>query len=176
MIRITVPLTRAAEGTEYAGVYATVFLIPRAAIATLLERDRNANRITYRIDDGAPMHVGMMHDGQGDYFITVNKEVRKAHNLEIGDEATLTIAPDDSDYGVAVPEEAAELWQLDPEAHRVFHVLSPGHQRTLLYQIDKLKRPESRAKKAVQIHEYLKRVNGRLDYRELNAFIKADNG
>ena len=74
-----------------------------------------------------------------------------------------------------VPEEVTELWNLDPEARRVFHVLTPGHQRNLLYQIDKLKRPESRAKRTVQFHEYLKAVNGQLDYRALNAWVKADN-
>ena len=175
MVQLTVPLTRADEGTEYAGVYATVFLIPRSALGEILARERNANRVIYRINGGPPLHVGMMHDGQGDYFITVNKELRRTYHLDIGDEATLTIEPDDSEYGLPVPEEVSELWNLDPEARRVFHSLSPGHQRNLLYQIDKLKRPETRAKRTVQFHDYLKAVNGKLDYRELNAYLKADN-
>ena len=175
MVHLTVPLTRADEGTEYAGVYATVFLIPRRALGEIIDRERNANRIVYRIDGGPPIHVGMMHDGKGDYFITVNKDLQKRYAIEVGDEVALTIEPDDSEYGMPVPEEVTELWNLDPEARRIFHTLSPGHQRNLLYQIDKLKRPETRAKRTVQFHEYLKAVNGNLDYRELNAYLKADN-
>ncbi|MGB3801747.1 MAG: YdeI/OmpD-associated family protein, partial [Lewinella sp.] len=87
----------------------------------------------------------------------------------------LELRPDDSDYGMPLPPEVGELWGLDPKARDVFHILSPGNQRNLLYQIDKLKRPDSRAKKAVQIHEYLKSVGGKLDYKQLNSYIKADN-
>ncbi len=172
MLTLTVPLTSAAEGTPYAGVYATVLLIPRASVVKLLERERNASRIICRINDAGEIHSGLMADGRGDYFITVSKEVRQRFDLEIGELVTLTIAPDDSDYGIALPAEAAELWTMDPEAREIFHTLAPGHQRNLLYQIDKLKRPESRAKKTVQIHDYLKEVNGQLDYREFNAWIK----
>ena len=175
MPTLTLPLTRAAEGTGYAGVYTTVILIPANAIAEILAREKNANRIICRINDDGEVHAGLMHDGQGGYFMLVSKPLRRRFGIEVGDEVRLDIMPDDSDYGIPVPAEAAELWDLDPEARTVFHSLTPGQQRGLLYQIDKLKRPESRAKKAVQIHEYLKSVDGKLDYRQLNAYIKADN-
>ncbi|WP_198661693.1 YdeI/OmpD-associated family protein [Lewinella sp. IMCC34183] len=175
MTTLTVPLTEAEQGTSYAGVYHTVFLIPRTAVAELLEREHNATRIICRINGAGEVHGGLMNDGRGDFFLTVSKEVRKQFGLDVGDQVTLELRPDDSDYGMAVPAEVTELWDLDPEARAVFHQLTPGHQRNLLYQIDKLKRPDSRAKKCVQIHDYLKHVNGKLDYRELNAWIKADN-
>ncbi len=174
-LTLTVPLTHAAEGTPYAGVYSTVFLIPRSVVAELPEREHNASRVICRINDAGEIHSGLMADGQGGYFIMVSKAVRRRFALEIGDQVTLSITPDDSDYGIPLPAEAAELWEIDPEARAIFHTLSPGHQRNLLYQIDKLKRPESRAKKAVQIHEYLKHTGGKLDYREFNAWIKATN-
>ncbi|PPK85651.1 uncharacterized protein DUF1905 [Neolewinella xylanilytica] len=175
MPTLTLPLTRAEDGTQYAGVYATVFLIPAPAIVDILAREKNANRVICRINDEGEVHVGLMHDGQGGYFMTVNQQLCKQYGLEVGDEVQLEFRPDDSEYGIPVPKEARELWDLDPEARTVFHQLTPGQQRGLLYLIDKLKRPESRAKKAVQIHEYLKSVDGKLDYRQLNAYIKADN-
>ncbi len=175
MPTLTVPLSRAEEGTLYAGVYSTVFLIPRAAVAELLAREHNASRVICRINGSGEIHGGLMNDGRGDYFLTVSQEVRTRFDLEIGDDVTLELLPDDSDYGMPVPPEASELWELDPEARRCFHLLTPGNQRNLLYQIDKLKRPESRAKKCVQIHDYLKAVHAKLDYRELNAYIREDN-
>ncbi|WP_116107695.1 YdeI/OmpD-associated family protein [Lewinella sp. IMCC34191] len=175
MPTLTLPLTRAEDGTQYAGVYSTVFLIPTQEIADLLARPHNANRVICRINDTVEIHAGLMPDGKGDYFMTVNKQLCQKCGLEIGDMVKLEVRPDDSDYGMPLPPEVAELWELDPEAREVFHTLTPGNQRNLLYQIDKLKRPDSRAKKAVQIHDYLKAVNGKLEYRGLNAFIKADN-
>ena len=175
MPTLTVPLVDAAEDTAYAGVYQTVLLIPHAAVAELLRRERNPTRVVVETGSGHRLHTGLMNDGRGDHFITVNQQLRKREGWDVGDQITLTITPDDSDYGIPVPAEASELWDLDPEARTVFHSLTPGQQRGLLYQIDKLKRPESRAKKAVQIHEYLKSVDGKLDYRQLNAYIKADN-
>ena len=175
MPTLTVPLVDAAEDTAYAGVYQTVLLIPHAAVAELLRRERNPTRVVVETGSGHRLHTGLMNDGRGDHFITVNQQLRKREGWDVGDQITLTITPDDSDYGIPVPGEVTELWALDPAARAAFHSLSPGHQRNLLYQIDKLKRPDSRARRAVQIHEYLVSVNGDLDYKALNAWIKADN-
>jgi uncharacterized protein YdeI (YjbR/CyaY-like superfamily) len=116
-----------------------------------------------------------MPDGKGHFFITISKEVRKKYDLEEGDEVTLEISPDNSEYGMPLPEELAELWALDEEAYDVFHTLTSGKQRGLIYVIAKPKRSETRIKKAIQIMDYLKSVNGKLDYRELNAYMKSTN-
>jgi bifunctional DNA-binding transcriptional regulator/antitoxin component of YhaV-PrlF toxin-antitoxin module len=168
-------LNRADEDLNYGNIYYTVFPIPASAVTEILQREENANRVICHVNDAGHISSGLMPDGKGDYFITVSKQVRDRFGLEEGDEVQLRLEPDNSAYGIPLPAEAAELWDLDPEAHAVFHRLTPGKQRGLLYQIDKLKRPESRAKRAVQIHDYLKSVDGKLDYRELNAYIKVDN-
>ena len=175
MPTLTVPLSRADEDLNYGEVYYTVFAIPATAVADLLDRESNAKRVVCHINGAGCIHSGLMPDGKGNYFITISKGVRERFGLAEGQVVDLRLEPDDSAYGIPLPEEAAELWDIDPEAHAYFHQLTPGKQRSLLYQIDKLKSPEARARKAVQIHEYLKSVSGKLDYRELNAFIRADN-
>jgi uncharacterized protein YdeI (YjbR/CyaY-like superfamily) len=70
---------------------------------------------------------------------------------------------------------AAEDLNYESIYYRVFHKLTPGKQRGLLYKINKPKGAETRVKAAIQISEYLKSVDGKLDYKELNAYIKADN-
>jgi len=57
----------------------------------------------------------------------------------------------------------------------VFHNLSAGKQRTLLHLIGKPKSEEIRINKAMVVNEYLKEVNGRLDFKELNQAFKDAN-
>ena len=175
MAQLTTTLSRADEDLNYGGVYYTVFPIPSGVVAHLLEREENASRVICHINGSGCIHSGLMPDGKGDYFITISKAVRERFGMEEGERVQLELLPDLSTYGIPLPAEAAEVWDIDPEAYAVFHQLTPGKQRSLLYQIDKLKGLEARAKKAVQIHDYLKSVDGKLDYRELNTYIKADN-
>lgn len=175
MVALTSKLSLADEDLNYGDIYYTVFPVPAAPLASLLCREKNATRVIVDVDGKGTIASGLMPDGKGDFFITISKEVRKRFGLELDDEVTLTVTPDDSEYGMPLPQELAELWTLDPEAHRVFHLLTPGKQRGLIYQVAKPKGPATRVKKAVQISEYLKSVNGKLDYKELNAYIKTDN-
>ena len=175
MAQLTTTLSDAAEDLNYGDVYYTVFPIPHEVVAPFLEREENASRVICHINGSGSIHSGLMPDGKGNFFITVSKTVRERFSLALGEEVALELLPDESTYGIPLPAEAAELWDIDPEAHAVFHQLTPGKQRSLLYQINKLKGLEARAKKAVQIHDYLKSVDGKLDYRELNTYLKADN-
>lgn len=175
MVTLTVPLSPADEDLNYGDIYYTVFPIPAKPLAELLAREKNATRVIVEINGQGKISSGLMPNGKKDFFITISKEVRQRFGLELGDEANLVITPDDSEYGMPLPEELAELWAIDEEAYRVFHTLTPGKQRGLIYQIAKPKGPDTRVKKAVQVSEYLKQVNGKLDYKELNAYMKADN-
>ncbi|MEO0734720.1 MAG: YdeI/OmpD-associated family protein [Bacteroidota bacterium] len=175
MVSLTVTLRTADDDLNYGDIYYTVFPVPAAPLADILAREHNPFRVLVEINGQGKISSGLMPNGKGDFFITISKEVRKRFGIEEGDEVDLIIRPDDSEYGMPVPEEMVELWALDEEAYDLFHQLTPGKQRGLIYQISKPKRPETRVKKAVQIHEYLKGTGGVLDYRELNEYIKADN-
>ena len=65
-----------------------------------------------------------------------------------------------------------ELLLLDPEAEHVFHKLTIGKQRSLLYVIGQPKTSEARLKKAIVITEYLKLTGGKLDFKDLNEAFK----
>lgn len=168
-------LSRADECLDPAHLYFNVLPVPHAAVAELLKRKENANRIICHINGQGHINRSLLPDGHGNYLILTNDAIRQRFGLKAGDRVSLEILPDNSTYGIPLPQEAAELWDLDAEAFDLFHQLSPGKQRGLLYVIDKLKGLEARAKKTVQIHDYLKSVGGKLDYRELNEYIRADN-
>ena len=176
MIEVQTSLTSVQQDLEaYAGVYHNVFLIKAAEVQELMQREKNAARIIFSINGEGRIYRAFMPAGDGNYFILINQEICKKFKLEPEVPVTLQISPDDSEYGMPLPEELSELWALDEDAYRTFHLLTPGKQRSLIYQIAKPKGADTRVKKAVQISEYLKGVNGKLDYKELNAYIKADN-
>ncbi len=129
-------------------------------------------RIVLRINDSKEIYCAFMPDGNAGWFINVNKEVRKEVGLVIGQEVKAEIRKDESKYGLPMPEELLELLQIDDEGNKLFHNLTPGKQRSLLFIIGKPKNSDTRLRKALMTIDYLKAVNGKIDFPELNNFFK----
>ena len=159
----------------YAGVYNNIFRVPAAKVQSLLSLESGFNRILVSVNGNPPLHRSLMPDGRGGYFILLNREQLKNYGLAAGDEVQLVLERDLSEYGMPLPEELAEIWSFDDAAREAFHRLKPGRQRRMIHLVATPKGAQTRAKKAVQISEYLKQTGGVLDYKELNAFIKNDN-
>lgn len=129
-------------------------------------------RVWCTIGDAPAFQCALMPTGDGDSFITINKALRQKYGWQEGDEVQVILKPDNSKYGMPVPEEFTALLAEDPEGDAHFHALTKGKQRALLYQIAKPKRAATRLDRAVGIFEYLKNTGGRLDFKELNSFLK----
>jgi hypothetical protein len=165
-VSITVPLKRVPGQVWYLAL-----LIPKTKVSTLdLGKYR---RITCEFSNEIQIHCALMHDGKGNFFINLNKDTRKKLGLEVDTLVEIKIKVDDSKYGMPVPEELQTAWQLDLDAKGLFDQLSMGKQRSLIHIVGKLKSSEKRIEKALIILEYLKSVNGQLDYKELNEAFKA---
>jgi len=106
------------------------------------------------------------------YWLVINKQIRTKLKLDIGSKVDVIVEADTSKYGMPLPPEMEELLLQDPEGDIIFHKLTAGKQRSLLYIIGKPKTSDTRLKKAVAILEYLKMVNGKLDFPEMNEYIK----
>lgn len=91
------------------------------------------------INDHHKFDTSLISGGDQKYFIKVNKIQRKMMQLNQGDPVTITLTPDTSQYGMPLPEEFSEIWQNDKEANPLFHMLTPGHQRNLIYIVNKIK-------------------------------------
>ena len=132
-------------------------------------------RVLCTINGENTFHCALMPQGNGDFFINTNKELRKKAALELGNTVDIILEKDTSIYGMPLPAELKTAWELDPEGHEVFHTLTMGKQRSLVYQIGKPKSSDIRIKKALTLLEYLKSVNGKLDFKELNEAYKLAN-
>ena len=93
----------------------------------------------------------------------------------IGEEIDIELSKDKSKYGIAQPKEMEELLEQDEIGSIILHKLTPGRQRSLLHIAGIPKSENIRINRAVAILEYLKMVNGKLDFKELNLAIKNFN-
>ncbi len=133
-----------------------------------------SKRIIISISETIEWHAAFIPSGKGDFFIIINKERVKAlrqNNVDLA-KVHVTLLPDESEYGMPMPIELGELLSMDSEVDAYFHALTPGKMRALMYIVAKPKGEPTRLKKAVGIVEYLKEVRGKLDFREMNTFLK----
>ena len=144
--------------------------VPNEIVEKFIQGDNK--RIVLKINEGGEVQCAFMPDGNGGWFINVNKELRKKLNLKVGQEVNAEIQKDESKYGLPMPEEMLELLQIDDEGNKIFHELTPGKQRSLLFIIGKPKNSDTRLRKALMTIDYLKEANGKLDFKELNTFFK----
>lgn len=132
----------------------------------------DTKRIMCQINDNEPWHAAFVPMGDGSYFIITSKDTLKVNGVGVGDEVMVHLWPDESKYGMPICPEFEELLSQDPGGSALFHALTAGKIRSLLYQVNKYKSADKRIEKALIILEHLKANNGKLDYKMLNQAFK----
>lgn len=108
----------------------------------------------------------------GIFYVMVNKERRSRLGLSAGSQVTVELTPDESKYGMPMPEEFEEVLGQDPEGSELFHSLSSGRQRSIIYGVAKLKDTDKRIHTALVFIEHLKRNGGKVVYETLREELK----
>jgi hypothetical protein len=135
-------------------------------------KEKKQKRLICSIEGLAPYPSAILTVKGGYYYINLNKERLKKLKIQPGAEVVVVLEADTSEYGMPMPPEIEEIFSQDEEVKTVFHKLTPGKQRSLLYIIGKIKTESKRIEKAIIMTNYLKRVNGKLDFKELNQAFK----
>ena len=131
------------------------------------------SRRVLRTLNGSEEHqCALLPLGEGSFVLSVNKQWCKTLSLEIGAPVSVGIRRDESMYGLPVPSELNELFRQDKDGNRLFHSLTPGRQRTLLYIVGSSRNPETRAWKATTIIRHLRDNNGTIKYRQLTQTLQ----
>ena len=173
LIRLTAKLTQ--EPDDVLGYTGKIYVGPDVA-EQLPKRDDGSRRYLVTITGLSPWIAALVPSGNGDFFIILNKtrvKTLRKSGVDL-DQLQLTLKADESEYGMPMPDELGELMAIDPEGHKYFHQLTPGKMRSLMYVVASSKRESTRLRKAIAIIDYLKAVKGKLDFRELNEFMKAE--
>ena len=151
-------------------LYPLQFYISDAIVTTL--KEKKITRLKVSINGHDAIDSSLISGGHKQYFIKINKSQMKKMSLSIGDEASLELTADESEYGMPLPPEFAAIWEIDDEAQMYFHQLTPGKQRNLIYIVNKVKNLDIRTRKATIIMEHLKINEGKLDFKILNESLK----
>lgn len=131
-------------------------------------------RVICVVNGAVCMNSALMPYGEGSY-IMVNKAIREKLGLKEGDEVTLELEKDTSEYGMPMPESLQVMLDQDELGSKHFHALTPGKQRSLIYIVSKVKSIDKQINKSLAILDHLKDVHGKLDFRMLNEKIKEYN-
>lgn len=135
--------------------------------------DGGSRRVVCTLNEKKEYQCALLPRGDGTFLITVNKQTQKQLGLKPGSKVSVSLRKDDSEYGLPMPEELAELLAQDEEGNRLFHALTPGKLRTLLYIVGQPKNSDARIARAIAIVEHLKKNGGKINYRQLNEEMKA---
>lgn len=134
----------------------------------------NIRRVVCLLNGEIEYQCALLPKGDGSFLIMVNKKTRERLGLKEGSPVQASLWKDNSEYGLPMPEELAEVLGQDEEGHRHFHALTPGKIRTLLYIVGQVKDPDKRIGRALAIVEHLKMNAGKIDYRNLNQQIRGN--
>src|SRR5688572_20719695 len=114
------------------------FLRITGKIGEKFEKKDGSRRVVCTINGTESFQCALL-PSDGDFVIVVNKVKRTKLGIGDGDGIDVELKVDDSKYGLPMPEELQEVLNQDPEGDKLFHALTPGKQRSLLYFIGKVK-------------------------------------
>jgi hypothetical protein len=151
----TARLQRAETKSEVFATGGLYYLTVPEKIAREFTSGRPA-RIVCLLDGTFERHGALRSKGEGLFFIGFGKEVVKEAELSLGVEVHVRIWRDNDDYGLELPAELHEVFELDPEAKSVWSTFTPGRQRSLLIYMRDAKSEQTRIKRALEIAEKLR--------------------
>lgn len=129
-------------------------------------------RVVCVLNGQEPHQCALTPIGAGVYVIKVNQGRIKKLGLQEGGAVVTELFPDDSKYGLPMPDEMAAVLEEDTEGDKLFHALPAGKLRTLLYVVSQGIDSDDRLWRSVQILEHLKRRAGKIDYKALHQDIR----
>lgn len=154
-------------------IYQTHLVVPVEIASALWANDVKRVVATLHVHEQQHEYqCGLIPRGKGKTVIMVNKEIRSKLRIDAGEKVRVELRKDESEYGLEMPEELAELMRQDEEGSRFFHALTEGKQRTLLYVVSSVKKSERRIERAITVLEHLKEQQGKIDYKKLYRDLK----
>lgn len=128
-------------------------------------------RVICSINGSEPFHCAFMPWGE-QFFIVVNKKKRDEVGIIEGDKVDVFLEKDESKYGLPMPEEIAEVLNQDPDGDKLFHQLTAGKQRSMIYWLTRTKDIDRRIHETLILLEHLKNNGGKIDSKKLQQELK----
>jgi len=142
------------------------------AVAVLDFPDKNSRRVVCTLNGSHSFQCALLPWTQGGFCIVVNKKIRGKLGISDGDKVKVELVKDESKYGLPMPKELKEVLRQDKAGDKLFHALTPGKQRTMLYYIAKTKDVDRRIQWALILVEHLKKNDGKIIFPKLSEELK----
>jgi hypothetical protein len=154
-------------------LYHWFFQVPNEVAEMFIEGgDR---RVVTKVNEAVKYHCAIYGDGLGGHRILLNRERCKKLGLVRGETIRVELEKDRSEYGVPMSEELREVLDQRPIADELFHKLTKGTQRTLIYWSDNVKSSDIKIRRALVMTDHLESQNGKPDFKLLNTEMKVAN-
>jgi hypothetical protein len=142
------------------------------SLAALNFGDKKSRRVVCTINDSHTFQCALLPRTKGGFCIVVNKKIRDKLGISHGSKVRVELAKDESKYGLPMPKELKEVLKQDRQGDKLFHSLTAGKQRTILYYLAKPKDVDRRIHMALTVVEHLKNNDGKIIYPKLADELK----
>jgi len=129
-------------------------LLNESDISALINQSNN--RVICTLNEKVHFHCAILPKKEGGYFINIGSTICKQLKLKTGSLVTVNFAIDDSPYQFEMPVELKEVLESDSIANALFHALTEGNQRGLMYLVSQAKSVDKRIERALTIAEKVK--------------------
>ena len=131
-----------------------IIVVPEAA--WLAVGGRATRRVVAALN-GHAVRLGLLPLAGGGRYLLVRKELCQRLGLAVGQEVAVGLAPDPDPDHVDLPDELTEALAAWPEAETAFQAHSGAMRRAMARKVAEAKRPDTRARYAVELAERLAR-------------------
>ncbi|MCK9407511.1 MAG: YdeI/OmpD-associated family protein [Bacteriovoracaceae bacterium] len=146
------------------------FRVPKTTAAVL--KNGNSRRVICTLNSSERYQCAILHYATDLPVISVNKKVRDTLGVTFGMKVEVELQQDTSAYGLPLPAELKEVFRQDPEGKKLFHALTPGKQRTLIYIVGNVNDLNKKIFRSLAILRHLKETKGKIDYKKLGVALK----
>jgi Bacteriocin-protection, YdeI or OmpD-Associated/Domain of unknown function (DUF1905) len=117
---------------------------------------KGSKRVVCILNKELKLHVALLTKKEGGYYIIIGSSALKKLKVRKGIVVTADFKADISTYQFDMPEELQEVLDTDSKANTIFHTLTAGNQRGLIYLVNSVKSSEKKIGRALKIAEKIK--------------------
>lgn len=116
----------------------------------------NNKRVIGTLNNQFVFHCAILSHKEVGHYVTIGLTLCKKLKIKEGSFLKASFIIDTSKYQFEMPEELAEVLRSDEVANRIFHELTEGNQRGLIFLVQQVKSVDKKIERALKIATQLK--------------------
>lgn len=113
-------------------------------------------RVICKLNNAVEVHCAILSSKEEGHYVYIGSTIMKKLSLKVDSTVSAEFLTDTTPYQFEMPEELKEVLDTDEVAHTIFHALTEGNQRGLIYLVQQVKSSEKKIERALTIAERIK--------------------